>query len=222
MRVAAVEAILCEGHVCWVSRVGREEFAENLTANMENLDWLALAGLRHQRAAAAITQSITALPARFGTVFLTEDSMAQHVRERKPALRAAFERVAEADEWGIKVFELAKPRASLSAKNAPASGKEYLKHKAASLQPKSGRRLDDEVLGLVRDLSALAAASSPGGKASAGQPGLLWYGSFLVKRKDPQKAGKHFEEVRHHVARSPPHRLERAVASLFVCRRLRR
>ena len=30
--------------------------------------------------------------------------MAQHLKARKSVLRAAFKRVAEADEWGIKLF----------------------------------------------------------------------------------------------------------------------
>jgi hypothetical protein len=184
---AAVEALECEGHVCWLSRVSRDDFAANLAAHMEDLEWLASAGLRHQRAVAEIANHVTALPARFGTVFLSENSMAQHVRERKSALRDAFARVADADEWGVKIFATQKPQPAVSATKAPASGAEYLKRKAQSLQPRRGPGADEQVLSFAGKLEALAVASSPGGKASAGQPGLLWHGSFLVKRKDRKK-----------------------------------
>ena len=105
-----VEALRCENYVCWISRVSKEEFADRLTDNMQDLEWLAAAGLRHQRAVAEISRQSTTLPARFGTVFLSEDSLRQHVKERKKALREAFERVADADEWGIKLFEIARPK----------------------------------------------------------------------------------------------------------------
>jgi hypothetical protein len=152
---------------------------------MQDLEWLAAAGLRHQRVIAGLCQSMTTLPTRFGAVFLSEDSLLRHVKERKRALAAAFERVTDADEWGIKIFALAKPKKDLSAEAA--SGSEYLKRKAELLQPKPGKTLDDEIREFVAALTKLAVATSPGGKASAGQPGLAWHGSFLVRRDDRKK-----------------------------------
>ncbi len=182
---AKVEALRCEGQVCWISRVSKEEFAEQLTENMQDLEWLAAAGLRHQRAVAEISQQSATLPARFGTVFLSEDSLRQHVKERKKALQTAFERVADADEWGIKLFEVAKPRSAKTIQAA--SGSDYLKKKAAMLQPRAGKKLDDAGRELVAALTKLAVAAVPGGKASAGQPGLMWHASFLIRRKDRKK-----------------------------------
>lgn len=184
---AGIDAIPVHGYICWIGRVAREEFAERLAEQMENLEWLASAGLRHQRAVAAITEKVVALPARFGTVFLGEPSLNQHVRERKRALDEAFERVADADEWGVKVFRVATPRPQQSPSAAPVTGVEYLKRKAQSRQSIRGTEVDDQILSLARQLDSLAVASSPGGKASEGQPGLLWHGSFLIRRKDRKK-----------------------------------
>jgi hypothetical protein len=184
---APVEAVSCEGYTCWVSRVDREEFVDELTRNMENLDWLASAGLRHQRVVSAISEKLAALPARFGTVFLGEASMTQHIRERKRTLDEAFQRIADADEWGIKVFRVANATATPAQRDHPASGIEYLKGKAERRKSAVGGKLDNEILALAERLSSLAVASSPGGKASAGQPGLLWHGSFLILRKDREK-----------------------------------
>jgi hypothetical protein len=183
---APVEAVRCEGYLCWISRVSRDEFADRLAENMQNLEWLASAGLRHQRVMAEISQSVDSLPARFGTVFLTEESLAKHVSGRKRALREAFERVADADEWGIKVFATAKPKQTTPVA-AASSGSDYLKRKAKQLQPRAGRTLDDDVQQFIARIGELAVAASPGGKASAGQPGLLWHGSFLIRRKDRKK-----------------------------------
>jgi len=58
---------------CWFSRVSKREFADKLAENMENLDWLSVAGVRHQKAVSEIARRATILPTRFGTIFLTID-----------------------------------------------------------------------------------------------------------------------------------------------------
>lgn len=182
---AAIEALCCEDYLCWISRVSKAEFADDLPNRMQNLEWLATAGVRHQKAVAEISSRLTTLPARFGTVFLTEDSLARHVEDRQQALRQAFERVSGADEWGVKVFAAAKPVTRSAAKAV--SGSDYLKRKAEALQPRSGAKLDEEIRGFIAAMTKLAVATSPGGKASAGQPGLVWHGSFLIRRADRKK-----------------------------------
>lgn len=184
--VAAVEAVPCQGYVCWISEVSREEFADHLAQRMEDLEWLALTGLRHQRVVAEISQHGAALPARFGTVFLSNDSLAQHVDERRELLQQAFDRVADADEWGVKVFAT-RARPATASSTEVRSGADYLKRKAQTLQPRRGGTLDEDVREFVDTLGAIAEGASPGGKASAGQPGLLWHGSFLVRRKDRKR-----------------------------------
>src|SRR5688572_16157931 len=66
---AGVEAMMCAGLTCWVSRVNRVDYADRLTENMENLDWLAAASLRHQQVVSELGSEGTVLPARLGTVF---------------------------------------------------------------------------------------------------------------------------------------------------------
>src|SRR5579884_738420 len=66
---AKVEGMRCGGLVCWISRVAKTDFADNLAKNIENLDWLTERTPRHQAALAAIAEENDVLPARFGTVF---------------------------------------------------------------------------------------------------------------------------------------------------------
>src|SRR6266702_8557167 len=79
---AKIEAIECDGIVCWMSWVPAADFEDNLARNMENLDWLAEASVAHQRAVSAIAKQTEILPARFGTVFRSGTSLRQHVRRR--------------------------------------------------------------------------------------------------------------------------------------------
>ncbi len=181
---SSVEAVRSGGYLCWLSRVDKDEFADRLQERMQDLEWLATAGLRHQRVVAEISANVTALPARFGTVFLTEASLAQHLKERKKVLEQASKRVADADEWGIKIFATAKRSARSALKVT--SGADYLKRKARLLQPRSGK-LDEEIGEFIEAVTNLSVAASPGGKASAGQPGLVWHGSFLIRREDRNK-----------------------------------
>ncbi len=182
---APIEAVRCDGYICWTSRVSKAEFADGIEERMQDLDWLASAGLRHQRAVAEIASKLPTLPARFGTVFLSEESLLAHVQGRKVALGEAFERVTDADEWGVKIFALA-PRKS-RAISTPSSGADYLKRKAELLQPRAAGKLDPDVTKFISQLQQMSVAAAPGGKASAGQPGLLWHGSFLIRRKDRKK-----------------------------------
>src|SRR5512144_2153056 len=80
---ARVESLLCSGLVCWISRVSKKDFADELQRNMQNLDWLATATVHHQRVVSSVAQLTDILPARFGTVFLTEKSLAQDIVSRK-------------------------------------------------------------------------------------------------------------------------------------------
>ncbi len=183
-----VEPVAQGNYLCWASRVSRHEFATDLQKNMENLDWLAACSIRHQKILAEIGAVTQVLPARFGTVFLTPESLLKHLKERTPYLRKVFQRIAEADEWGVKVFGTheAQPSAVVKA----SSGSDYLRQKSAALQSAPAARRDEALVKLGEELASCSIASVPGGKASTSQPGLLWSGSFLVKRAHKDRFDK--------------------------------
>lgn len=180
-----VEAVECEGVTCWTSRVSAEEFELSLTKNMENLDWLATASVAHQRAIQAISQHADILPARFGTIFRDEQSLADHIQEHLKQISRDFKRVKDADEWGIKIFETAP---TPSAVPNVSSGKEYLMAKAALLPKKRSAQIPAEELSeLENALGDIAEESAQAGRISGGQRGLLFQTSLLVKRANRQQ-----------------------------------
>src|SRR5579864_3261283 len=83
---SAVENLEDSGLVAWFSRVSDDEFGDKLASNMENLEWLAGASVSHQRVVSQIADTVTVLPARFGTVFLSRQSLIDHLREEKEKL----------------------------------------------------------------------------------------------------------------------------------------
>ena len=181
-----VEAMDCEGLSCWVTRVQTDEFADEMNRNAENLDWLAEAGLRHQRAVGAIAgiDGIALLPTRFGVLFSSPGALIKNVRERKESLADAFDRVQGCEEWGVKVFVT--PRARAPRVEA-ASGKDYLKRKAEALAASGPGAPDEEIEQFAKELQAVTRASAFSNRMSGAQPGLQWQASYLVPLSSRKK-----------------------------------
>jgi hypothetical protein len=178
---SAVERLEDSGLVAWFSRVSADEFGDKLAANMENLEWLAGASVRHQRVVSQIAEVVTLLPARFGTVFRSEKSLTEHLRAEKNKLVETLKRIEGTEEWGIKLFLNPQPVASPID---VASGRDYLRAKASMVQVKKSKQLDPDVVEFARELQSIAADSAPAGKVSSGQNNLEWQASFLVRKKD--------------------------------------
>jgi len=177
--VTAVRAVTCGDFLCWVSHVNHVNFAEAMERNMENLEWLALHSVRHQQVVGEVAAQVPIIPARFGTVFSGETALLENVTGRSKALERVFDRVADADEWGVKVF--AQKTARPAGKTAAQSGKEYLQQKAAQIQQRPDRS-DPELQELAAALKKVASDSAASGKVSGAQPSLLWQATFLVAR----------------------------------------
>jgi hypothetical protein len=184
---ARIEAISSAGLTCWISRVPSSEFGESFSKRLEDLDWLAAVSVRHQRAVAAIAESRDTLPARLGTVFLSDASLEADIRKRKAALDADLRRIAGTQEWGIKVFVSPQP-AVLPAKVR--TGKEYLQAKSSLLRSRKPPGLSEEVKKFAHELERLAVATAEGGKISGGTPYLHYQASILLKRTDRPKLEK--------------------------------
>jgi len=178
---SAVEHLEASGLTAWFSRVSPVEFGEKLPANMENLEWLSGASVRHQRAVSQIAELATLLPARFGTVFKSEQSLMQHLREEKDQFAATLARIEGTEEWGVKLFLNPSPPASPIEVS---SGRDYLRAKATMVQVKKRNELDPDVAEFARELQSIAADSAPAGKVSSGQNNLEWQASFLLRKKD--------------------------------------
>lgn len=180
---ASVETLQDSGLTAWFSRVPENEFGERLASKMEDLEWLAGASVRHQRTVAQIAEVVTVLPARFGTVFTSENSLLQHMQAEKRKFSDTLARIEGTEEWGVKLFLNPSPPASpIEA----VSGRDYLRAKAM-VQVKKRTEVDPDVVEFARELQAIAADSAPAGQVSSGQSNLEWQASFLVRKKDRPK-----------------------------------
>ena len=181
---AAVEQVPCAGMMCWISRVSKADFADNLSNNIENLEWLAEMTPRHQRVLSAIAEVNDVLPARFGTVFLNEVSLAADVENRKAVLLADLERIQGNEEWGVKVFAV---RAEVAEIPEARSGKSYLQAKSALLRARMPEKNDGEIARFAKELEKFSQATAEGGKISGGRRDLRYQVSLLLKRGEGEK-----------------------------------
>jgi hypothetical protein len=187
----SVQAVPCGDFICWVSAVDRAGFSQEIDRNRENLEWLALHGVRHQQVVAEIAAKEAMIPARFGTVFSGRQALLKNVQGRKSALKKVFARITGADEWGVKVFAeprpvpepQAEPKSGVQSgvQSNVRSGKEYLQHKAARMKRPPDRD-DSGLREFAAALEKIAIDSAPTGKISGVQPDLLWQATFLVPR----------------------------------------
>jgi len=182
-----VEHLENSGLTAWFSRVSADEFGEHLASNMENLEWLSGASVRHQRVVSQIAEAVSLLPARFGTVFNSEQSLVQHVGTEKDKLLKTLARIEGTEEWGVKLFLNPSPPASPIEAS---SGRDYLRAKSSMIQVRKRSQLDPDVVEFARELQAIAAESAPAGKVSSGQNNLEWQAAFLVRKKDRPKWDK--------------------------------
>src|SRR5260370_10668531 len=177
--VHPVQAVTCGDFHCWVSSVDAVAFSDAINRNMENLDWLALHRVRHQQVVGEIAAKSAVIPARFGTVFSSEEALLSNVTARKRVLKKVLAKVNAADEWGVKVF--AEPQPAPPAMTEAKSGKDYLQQKAARMK-KRPERSDEELTKLARSLAKVAKGAAPTGKVSGAQNDLLWQATFLLPR----------------------------------------
>jgi Gas vesicle synthesis protein GvpL/GvpF len=181
--VARVEPLSCAGLICWISRVPETEFAESLAKNMQDLDWLAAASIRHQEVISAIAQAADMLPARFGIEFLNHKSLREHIESRQSTLKEDFNRIQGKEEWGVKVFAL--PNMPKLHKKVR-TGKEYLQAKSALIRRPLDRS-SPELKEFAHALESLADEIAEGGKFAATRRDLEFHNTILLKRANRKK-----------------------------------
>jgi Gas vesicle synthesis protein GvpL/GvpF len=181
---ALVEPLRFADLVCWICRVSKDGFADQLSDRMQDLDWLAETTPRHQSVLAAIGTVNDVLPTRFGTVFLNESSLRADIEKRKPVLLADLKRIRGNEEWGVKVFSV---RPEVAEINSVRNGKSYLEAKSALLRARSSAKDDGEIKRFAKELENFSVDTAAGGKISSGRPDLRFQVSLLLRRSDREK-----------------------------------
>jgi len=94
--VAGVLAVVCEVPV-------EDYCGASAESRLSDLNWVAPRAVKHQNVIERVMTRTSVLPARFGTLFSTRDSLSLLVEMNREKIRGFFEWVRARKEWAVKV-----------------------------------------------------------------------------------------------------------------------
>jgi hypothetical protein len=106
-----------------------------INRGLADLAWLSKAAIAHEAVVESFTGATAVLPMKLFTIFTSDDRAVAHVRSQRDRIAAVVKRVANHDEWGVRVAldrALAtRASASMTPGKTPATGADYLTRKKA-------------------------------------------------------------------------------------------
>jgi hypothetical protein len=162
-----------------------------INRGLADLDWVSRAAVAHEAVVESFIAETAVLPMKLFTIFTSDERAIEHVRAERRRIAAVVKRVANHQEWGVRVV-IDRDRAAAAtapkkkAVTAPRSGAAYLSQKKA--QRDAGKELAANAREAVAALyDRLAAKSRLARRRTAaelpvqGGP-LLLDAAFLVPR----------------------------------------
>jgi hypothetical protein len=161
-----------------------------INSGLANLDWVSRVAVAHEAVVESFIAASAVLPMKLFTIFTTDGRVLDHVRAQRPRLTGLVRRVANHQEWGVRVVldralaSAAQPKKAAAARSG--TGASYLAQKKAQRDAAKERasRARETVAGLF---DRLAAKSGDARRRAAselpvqGGP-LLLDAAFLVPR----------------------------------------
>jgi hypothetical protein len=169
---------------------------EALRQGLADLDWVSRAAVAHEQVVESFVAERAVLPMKLFTIFTSDARAVEHVRAERARIAAFVKRVANQQEWGVRVIldkTLAasaaarqKPTRGRSTAAAEASGAAYLTRKKAQRDAATelAEHARETVAGLYDRLAARArlAKRRPASEMPVSDGPLLLDAAFLVPR----------------------------------------
>jgi len=172
-----------------VADVPVREYGEDaINHKLGDLDWVSRAALAHEAVVEFFVGAIAVLPMKLFTIFTTDDRAVADVRANRARVAATVKRVANHDEFGIRVvLDRARAAAALPrSTTARGTGAAYLSRKKAQRDAavELAQRAQDTVAALYDRLAAHArlARRRPASELPIEGGPLLLDAAFLVPR----------------------------------------
>jgi len=114
---AAILSVVLDNVAAVVSEVPREDFeGADAEQRLQDLAWVGPRALRHGEVISEIMRASPVLPARFGTLFSSEEALLDFMIKNHDAIEEFLESVRGSEEWAVKgVFSRAEARERLFA-----------------------------------------------------------------------------------------------------------
>jgi gas vesicle protein GvpL/GvpF len=165
-----------------------------ISTGLADLEWVSRLALAHETVVESFNAAAAVLPMKLFTIFTSDDRALAHVRGQRSRIAALVKRVANRQEWGIRVVldrTTAARRPKKKPRAAAISGVSYLAQKKAQRDDSRelASRARDTVAGLFDRLAARAGEAkrrSASELPAQGGP-LLLDAAFLVPRAGAAK-----------------------------------
>jgi hypothetical protein len=162
-----------------------------INRGLSDLDWVSRAAVAHEAVVESFIDATAVLPMKLFTLFTSDERALAHVRGERARIAAAARRVANHQEWGVRVI-FDRTRAAGSAAPAKAaqrtgngsaaSGVAYLTRKKAQRDAVHERAEHArETVATLSSRATIARRKAPGELPVQGGP-LLLDAAFLVPR----------------------------------------
>jgi hypothetical protein len=171
--------------------------AESIEARLEDLSWVSVCAVAHERVVEHFMESEALIPVKLWTQFHSDQQALAHVGEHRQRLELTLSRISRHREWGVRVRLLPGPKGLGGADREaarPASGREFLSRKRE--QRLASRALARQARELARDAwLELEGAATAAQRHASPEPELedrmLLEAAFLV----PVTGAERFEAV---------------------------
>src|ERR1043165_3831047 len=102
---AQLEWILVNTLAALISRVPTSSYSEEqLAEHLTDATWTAIRAMRHETVVEYVAKRVTAIPLRFGTIYLEREGIEQILTENSHELELIIEQLRGREEWGVNVF----------------------------------------------------------------------------------------------------------------------
>ena len=98
-------AVAHNGLAVIYDHVSEDEFGQEvISEHLKNMEWVNEKVMIHQNKLEEIAQTQTVVPLKFGSIFKTEESIKQMLKERNDQFKGLLEKFEGKKEYGIKLF----------------------------------------------------------------------------------------------------------------------
>jgi hypothetical protein len=160
---------------------------------------------QHEAVIEALMSRMTVLPARFGTIFPSEDAAMARLEENYGDLRASLQRVRGRVELGLRVIWDAsdgskREKEDESVRSTPKDGRSYLSARLEEIRQDRARQKQAEALAMEIH-APLARLADENTYRLLSTPRQLLTASYLVRRNQVAAFEQQVEDL---IARHPP------------------
>lgn len=102
---AKLEWIAVNDLAALVSRVPRAMYSEErLAEHLTDATWTAIRAMRHETVVEFVAKRTSAVPLRFGTIYLERETIEHMLGEKARELKEIIEHLRGREEWGVNVY----------------------------------------------------------------------------------------------------------------------